>query len=579
MNPSLALATVVIDELIRHGVTDVVLAPGSRSAPFAYAVEEADRAGRIRLHVRTDERSAGYLALGMAKVSRRPVPVITTSGTAVANLHPAVLEAWHAQVPLLVLTADRPPELRGVGANQTTEQPRIFGHSTRWHHEFGTPERRLGQQAMWRSTIGRAVAESLGLPAGDCGPVHLNFPLREPLVPAGGPGEWPEPLDGRPRNEPWLALRTPVSARDTVSRGPVIAPVPRTLVLLGDLPDASQAAQLAELADAAGWPVMAEPFGDYHRGRVTPHGSLVLRATDWLAQNLPERVLIGGRVTLDRHVAALLRHPEVTVEAVTAGTSWADPGHVVRRVHEWGAIARSHTAVSSCVDRAWAASWRAAGQAVARTAGPIIEASWPSGMAVARALVHSLPDEAGVYVGPSNSARDLDLARNPNVLARGIIAVANRGLSGIDGVVSSAIGMALARPGRLNVALVGDLTLLHDLNGLTIGPREPRPDLTIVVINDDGGGIFGLLEPGADGLSASYERVFGTPTGMNLGAVVTAHGAEHRLVESADQLVALVGNGAKGIRVLEVRADRATQRGLIQELSTAVDATLRPSAL
>lgn len=569
MNPSLALATVVVDELVRHGITDVVLAPGSRSAPFAYAVERADREGRLRLHVRIDERSAGYLALGLAKVSRVPVPVFTTSGTAVANLLPAVLEAWHAQVPLLLMTADRPPELRGVGANQTTEQPRIFGHATRWFDDFGVPEHRADQQGIWRSRIGRAVAESLGLPAGDCGPVHLNFPLRAPLVPTGD-DEWPESLEGRPHGEPWLSLRTPMSGRQSVGRGPVISPVPRTLVLLGDLPEPRQAAELSELADAAGWPVMAEPFGDYHRGRVTPHGSLLLRAQEWLAENLPERVLVGGRVTLDRHVAALLRNPAVQVEAVAGGTSWADPGHVVHRVHEWGAIARSHTAVSSCVDRTWSSRWRMAGQVVARTAGPIVEASWPSGMAVARTVVHSLPAGAGLYVGPSNTARDLDLGRNPNVLARDIVAVSNRGLSGIDGVVSSAIGMALSRPGMANAALVGDLTFLHDTNGLTIGPKEPRPDLTIVVINDDGGGIFGVLEPGEGGLTDPFERVFGTPTGLDLGEIARSHGVAHQLIDTADELAELISTGAEGLRVLEVRVGRARQRALLAELSAAV---------
>lgn len=569
MNPSLALATVVVDELVRLGVTDMVLAPGSRSAPFGYAVEAADREGRLRLHVRTDERSAGFLALGLAKVTRVPVPVITTSGTAVANLHPAVLEAWHAQVPMLVMTADRPHELRGVGANQTTDQVGIFGGHTRWFHEFGTPERRAGQQGIWRSTIGRAVAESRGLPAGDAGPVHLNFPLREPLTPTPDEGEWPESLEGRPRQEPWLILRE----RATTLRGPreaVIAPVPRTLVLLGDLPVPSQAAEISELADAAGWPVMAEPFGHYHRGRVTPHGALLLRASEWVAQHRPERVLVAGRLTLDRHRAGLLRDPAITVEAITASTAWADPGHVIRRVHEWGAIASSHTAVSSCVDRAWASTWRQAGQVVARTAAPVIEASWPSGLAVAQTVVYHLPEGAGLFVGPSNVARDLDLGRNPNVLARDIVAVANRGLAGIDGVVSSAIGVALSRPGHKHVALLGDLTFLHDSNGLTIGPGEPVPDLDLVVINDDGGGIFGTLEPGQDALAGPFERVFGTPTGVDLAALCASRRVEHELIDSAQQLAERVGQPHTGLRVLEVRVDRARQRALGESLGDAV---------
>ncbi len=570
MNPSMAIATVLIDELIRQGVREIVLAPGSRSAPLAYAAEEADRSGRARLHVRVDERSAAFLALGLAKTTRMPVPVITTSGTAVANLHPAVLEASHGYVPLLVLSADRPQELRGTGANQTTDQVKLFGSTTRWFHEFGTPERRAGQQAIWRSVIGRAVAESRGLPSGDPGPVHLNVPLREPLVPTENDEPWPESLEGRPHGEAWLSLRTPVSHKASAPSGPGIAPVPQTLVLLGDVPSAKQAAQLSELADAAGWPVIAEPFGKYNRGRATAHGPLILRAEEWLERNLPERVLVGGRVTLDRYVSRLIARPEVTVEAVTALTSWADPAHVVRRVHDWDDIERSHRAVSSCVDRAWAARWRRAGSEVAIAAGEVIDRSWPSGLAVARTVAHSMPKDSGLYVGSSNAARDLDLARSPQRIAGGVVAVSNRGLAGIDGVVSSAVGMALSRPDLPAYALVGDLTFLHDANALLIGPDEPRPDLTIVVINDNGGGIFGTLEPGEERLRRPFERVFGTPTVTSIGQLCAAHQVPHELVERPDVLADRIADPGRGIRVLEVVIPRDRQRGLRDQLRRAV---------
>ncbi|WP_460599985.1 2-succinyl-5-enolpyruvyl-6-hydroxy-3-cyclohexene-1-carboxylic-acid synthase [Flexivirga lutea] len=581
VNPSAAIATVLLDELIRQGVREVVLAPGSRSAPLAYAAEAAERAGRVRLHVRVDERSAAYLALGLAKASRMPVPVITTSGTAVANLHPAVLEAAHGYVPMILLTADRPQELRGTGANQTTDQVKIFGGSTRWFHEFGTPERRAGQQAIWRSVIGRAVAESRGYPSGDPGPVHLNVPLREPLVPdalddTDTDSDWPESLAGRPHGEAWLSLRRPDSHGRGAVTGSGIAPVPRTLVLLGDLPATHQSSELAELADAAGWPIMAEPFGAYRRGRVTPNGPLLLRAHEWIDEHLPERVLIGGRVTLDRDVARLLQNPAITVEAVTPLTSWADPGHVVRRVHEWDDIERSHQAVASCVDRAWASQWRTAGQVVAAAAVPLIEASWPSGPAVARTVVHNLPAEAGMYVGSSNTARDVDLARDPREITHGVMAVGNRGLAGIDGVISSAIGFALSRAPHPAVALVGDLTFLHDTNALLIGPHEPRPDLTIVVMNDNGGGIFGTLEPGRTELSRPFERIFATPTDTNISELCAAHGIEHEYVGDPDVLAERIANPRKGIRVCEVRISRDGQRELRAELAAAAAGALAP---
>ena len=183
MNPSTAFATVVVDELIRSGVREAVLAPGSRSAPLALALAAADREGRLRLHVRIDERTAGFLAIGLIRGTGLPVPVVTTSGTAVVNLHPAVLEASHSGLPLIVLSADRPPELRGSGANQTTDQLKVFGSAVRLFHEVGTPRREVGQVAYWRSTIARAVAAAVGARTAEPGPVQLNCALAEPLVP------------------------------------------------------------------------------------------------------------------------------------------------------------------------------------------------------------------------------------------------------------------------------------------------------------------------------------------------------------------------------------------------------------
>ena len=572
VNPSTAMATVLVDELVRLGITDVVLAPGSRSAPLAYAVARADAAKKLRLHVRIDERSAGFLALGLAKISRNPVPVITTSGTAVANLHPAVLEAHHAQVPMIVMSADRPAELRDTGANQTTDQVKIFGQATRWFHEFATPAEREGQNTVWRSVIGRAVAHAVGVPTGDAGPVHLNLPFREPLTPeTSGDETWPESLEGRDRGRPWLQLRAPAS-RVAVADGPGIAPVPRTLVLMGDLPDPRMSAEIAELADAAGWPVIAEPFGDYHRGRAMPHGSLILACHDWLGEHLPERVLVAGRMTLSRDVALLLRNPEVTVEIITGSNAWADPSHVVQRVHEWATIARSHELVSACADRRWASAWRMAGHRLTQVVGPLVAESWPSGMSATSTVVQHLPADSALLVGSSNTARDLDLGRNPQQIARKVSAVGNRGLSGIDGLVSTAMGIALAH-GRPSFALMGDLTFLHDSNGLLLGPGEPRPDLTIVVINDNGGGIFGTLEQGRPEFAEHFERVFGTPTGADLEMVCQAHGVEYTRATSREHLIDLVSNPRPDVQVVEVTVDRSGERlGRRNLVAAAVEA-------
>ncbi|MEO8851145.1 MAG: 2-succinyl-5-enolpyruvyl-6-hydroxy-3-cyclohexene-1-carboxylic-acid synthase [Allobranchiibius sp.] len=565
MNPSTAFARTVVDELLRHGVSEAVLSPGSRSAPLAYALQEADRVGRLRLHVRVDERSAAFLALGLAKTTRVPVPVVVTSGTAVANLHPAVLEASHAQVPMLILSADRPPELRGTGANQTTDQVQFFGAAARWFHDFGTPDERPGQESVWRSVIVRAVAHARGFPAGDAGPVHLNVPLREPLVP--GEDQDPGVSGGRTGGAPWSVVEPAES-----TSAATIEAVPRTLAVLGDLPDAAQAAQFAELADAAGWPLIAEPFGSFHRVRVLPHGPLILQATDWVQAHRPERVLVGGRLTLDRGLARLMRDAAVGVEIVSSGSSWADPSNAARRIHPWAALDASRNAVAGCVDRDWADDWRAAGVRLATAATEVIDRSWPSGLAVARTVAHALPVGAGLFVGSSSAARYLDLGRDAAQVARGVVSVANRGLAGIDGSISTALGFALSRGDQPAVALMGDLTFAHDANGLLIGPGEPRPNLTIVVLNDDGGGIFGTLEPGSGPArssvmsEAAYERVFGTATGVSIAGLSSAHGISHEIVADPEVLRQRIADPAQGIRVLEVRLDRARQRALQEQL-------------
>lgn len=565
VNPSMSCATTLIDELIRHGVTDAVLAPGSRSAPLAYALQDADRAGLLRLHVRIDERSAGFLALGLAKASRVPVPVVVTSGTAVVNLHPAVLEASHAHVPMLILSADRPPELRGTGANQTTDQLRIFGGSTRWFHDVGVPDDRDGHDAEWRSVASRAVGHARGWLGGPAGPVHLNLPFREPLVPTGEEGgAASDAPGGRPDGAPWVAMTGPVPAATSTIRA-----VPRTLAVLGDVPDPRAAAQFAGLADSAGWPLLAEPFGLFHRVRVLPHGPLLLHAQDWVREHRPERVLVGGRPTLDRGLARLLRDPAVRVELVSPDSLWADPSHSVSRVHDWAALDASHDSVASTVDREWAALWRAAGATLSQAAGDVIEGAWPNGFAVARRVVHAVPAGSGLFVGSSSTVRYLDLGRDSAKVARDVVSVANRGLAGIDGSISTAVGFALSRGDRPAYALMGDLTFVHDVNGLAIGPGEPRPNLTIVVFNDDGGGIFGTLEPGAArgaGVDSAYERVFGTPTGVSVAGLCTAYGVPHELIDDPDVLSHRIGASTKGIRVIEVRLDRSRQRDFQERL-------------
>ncbi|MEU0569192.1 2-succinyl-5-enolpyruvyl-6-hydroxy-3-cyclohexene-1-carboxylic-acid synthase [Nonomuraea sp. NPDC005983] len=543
MNPATALATVLVDELVRCGLTDVVISPGSRSAPLALAVHAESR---VRMHVRIDERSASYLAVGLAKRSERPVALICSSGTATANFHPAVVEASESGVPLLVLTADRPPELRGTGANQTIDQMAIYGSAARWFAEVGVPEDRPGQVAYWRSLACRAYQRAAGLDGP--GPVHLNLAFREPLIPDGDTS-WCESLDGD-ANGPWVRTR--------VAPPPIalhIPPTRRGVLVVGD--GASNVRRYIAAAGMAGWPVLSEPNGG---GRYGDHAistyHYLLGTPEFADAYRPDVVVTLGRPGLSRPLLSWLRRAEEHIVVSTDLARWPDP-------------TRSATQVAQAVeipvasgDDSWLHAWRQADQAARAALDAVLDASGTSEPRLARDLVDALPNGALLFCGSSMPIRDLDQAMRPR---RGIRLLANRGASGIDGLVSTAMGAALAHNGP-SYALLGDLSFLHDQNGLILGPREPRPDLCLVVVNNDGGGIFSLL-PQA-GLRDPFERVFGTPHGVDLGYAVAATGTPYALVEDLSDLPKSMRG--EGPRVVEVRTDR--------EANVAVHARLRDAA-
>jgi 2-succinyl-5-enolpyruvyl-6-hydroxy-3-cyclohexene-1-carboxylate synthase len=537
VNPSTALARVLVDELVRGGVREAVLAPGSRSAPLALALHAADAAGRLRLHVRIDERSAAFLALGLAKASGVPVPAVTTSGTAVLNLHPAVAEASEAGVPLLLLTADRPPELRGTGANQTVDQVKAFGSSVRWFVEVGVPTPRAGEVGYWRSLACKALAAATH----DPGPVHLNVALREPLLPDGDDA-WLEPLDGRADRQPWTAVVTAPAGQRPVDDLPA-----RTVVVLGDGGDAAGAQQLAA---ARGWPVVAEPSsGAAPSAEVLAVPDLVLGAQ---ALPPPDRVLVVGRPTLSRAVGRLVAGAPADV--VAGSGRWPDPARTAGR-----ALPAVPAPAGGQVDAGWLPAWLEAGERALSAAERVLDGAGLCEPLVARTVLDAARGST-VLAGSSTPVRDLFLW-GPRDRVR---VLANRGAAGIDGTVSTAVGVALA--GGPTYALLGDLTFLHDANGLVLGPDEPLPDLTIVVTNNDGGGIFGLLEQtGAPG----YERVFGTPHGVDLAALCGATGTPYERAEGELRL-----DPPDGLRVVEVRTDRAGAVALTERLREAATEAL-----
>lgn len=585
--PSTTLAAVAVDELIRCGVTDAVLCPGSRSAPLAYALAAADEQGRLRLHVRVDERVAAFVALGMAKATGRVVPVVTTSGTAVANLHPAVLEADAAAVPLLVLSADRPPELRGTGANQTADQVKLFGAAVRWWHELGTSydagPALAPQAAAWRTAVDRAVAAALGRGGARGGPVHLNVPLRDPLAP--DPTVAVEVPAGRPGGGPWTSVSAPAGVRESEP----LDVEPRTLVVLGDLAGAFGAAPpgagltdayraVLAWADRSAYPVLAEPFGprDASGPRALPHGRLLARAPELLPDLAPRRIVVAGRLTLSRPMAALLRRTDTEIVVAAGGGRWADPSHVAHRVVDLATLV-GEGAAGGHPDEAWVRAWLRAAEAVAGAVAPALARDFPAGPAVATAVLAALPTGSRLFLGSSAVPRDVEVARS----ADGADVWASRGLAGIDGCLSTAVGLALAAPRVPTYALVGDLTFLHDANALMIGPDEPAPDLTVVVVNDDGGSIFGTLEYGdparlaRDGARRGLRRVFTTPTGTDLAARCAAHGVPHTVAGSAHALAESLARSPSGLRVVEVDARGVDRRGSEATLNRLAEAALR----
>jgi 2-succinyl-5-enolpyruvyl-6-hydroxy-3-cyclohexene-1-carboxylate synthase len=612
MNPSTAFGTVFVDELIRCGVREAVLAPGSRSTPLALAL--FDRASGDppgpRLHVRIDERSAAFLALGLAKASRRPSVVICTSGTAAAHFHAAVIEADEAGVPLIVLTADRPPELRGTGASQTIDQLKLYGGAVRWFSEAGVAERRPGMVHYWRSLACRAWGMASGQAGGFPGPVHINISFRDPLVPgaadAGGDGEWPEPLSGRPGGAPWTSFGDPgpwpgvgsaaAGAAGVGSAGAAAGSAAdgagaadgaalqldwaeRGVVLCGD--GDYDSAPLLALAETAGWPVLAEPSSNARRGpnALSAYGYL-LDSPKFVAEHRPDIIVSAGHPGLSRGQISFLRGSPGPVPARHVVLAQG-PGH-------WADTARTATDVAARVSlsrpgnvkgspsgggSAWLAGWLQADAAARRAADTILDAEeTPTEPRLARDLAAALPDGGLLWAGSSMPIRDLDQQMAPRA---GLRVLSSRGTSGIDGLVSSAIGAALAYQsggGGLAVALLGDLAFVHDSAGLMIGPAEPRPDLCIVVVNNDGGGIFSTLEQAA--FPEPFERLFGTPHGTDLGLLAAAAGVPHMRVEQASALPAALRG--TGLRVVEVRTDRTAGARLRERLRDVCAAAAAP---
>lgn len=512
MNPSTEQARALVEGLLRTGIDTVVVAPGSRNGPLSIALAQAAHAGKVHLHVRVDERSASFLALGMAKRLGQPTAVVCTSGTATAHFHAAAYEATEMGVPLLLLTADRPPLVRHRGANQSIDQREMFGPAVVKSIDCALAEQQPATH--WRAVISDAVAAARGNASTAPGAVHINLPFAEPLVPGDGDTSWVQQL---PDVVPPRAS-TDV-ARATWSKvWPQGGETPRGVVITSD---PSHAADVVALAEALQWPVLAEPGSGARCGNTA-----ILRYLDLLERPelAPDVVLTVGRFGLSRSVASFVRNAP---RHISVGRRTLDPlltiDEQIARLPDVGKLKPTSPA--------WLSAWKSADVQAQR------HALTRQQLLVATVLEAAAPGDL-VWYGPSSVIRDAE--RAAPAFDDIVTSYMNRGANGIDGVVSSAIGAALAHQ-RLKhdahaLVLLGDLTLLHDINGFLLPQGPAAPNITFVVIDSNGGRIFKRLEQGAAEYAPVFDTVYGTPHDRDLVAILSAYGVNASRLKTAVEL-------------------------------------------
>ncbi len=533
----------LVDELVARGVRHAVVAPGSRSTPMALALTDRPE---LAVHVVHDERAAAFTALGLG-LGGVPAVVLCTSGTAAANLHPAVVEAGLSDVPMIVLTADRPPELRDVGAAQTIDQTHLFGRSVRWFHDPGVPD--PAAAAAWRSLGARAVAAAAD------GPVHLNLPFREPLV--GTPGPLPAAGPVVARRRP-LGDECPDDVVELLRHG-------RGLVLAGGGGAVGRDA-VAAFAASTGWPVLADPTSRARDvdGAVGAFDA-ILRHGGAAADLRPDVVVRTGRPAASRVLGEWVTASGALLVQV-GGPGVIDPDHRVVATMAPAAMGVLAARLGPIGDDGFRSAWIRAGQLADAAIGGVLGAEAPlSEPAVARTIAVALPADAELVVASSMPVRDLEWYGGPAARAH-----ANRGANGIDGVVSTALGVALR--GAPTVVVVGDVAFVHDGGALTALAGRPGADLRIVVVDNDGGGIFSFLPQATVLDGARFEQLYGTPHGTDVVALARAHGIDAATVRTAVELAARVT--APGPSVTRVATDRADNVRVHATLNAAVAAAL-----
>ena len=577
---NLRAAETLVHGLAAAGLRHAVVCPGSRSTPLAVALHWHPD---IRVWMHVDERSAAYFGLGIARRTGDAAALLCSSGTAAANFLPAVVEANLSHVPLVILTADRPPELRDVGAAQTIDQVRLYGGNVRWFVDLPLPDPDPLCLRHAATTAARAMSVAHAVPKG---PVHLNVPFREPLLPAGPLSPLVEPMPAAVQATAPASLGAP----DPVVRdvADAMARRRRGIIVCGPQPDRGLADAVAELAAKTSWPILADPLsqvrcGPHDRSRVIDAYDAFLRNADIADQLRPDFVVRLGAIPTSKPLNGFLdRLGDVPTILASGSDRWLDPwfrGTVVVT----GDPARTTAAIADALEKpadpggGWLAQWRdanaaaRAGIACALSGGDRFEGD------VFRDLARVLPDGATLVVGSSMPVRDLDTFL-PSA-GRDWTVVANRGANGIDGVVSTALGAAAAANGP-TLLVVGDLSFFHDMNGL-LAAKLHAIDITILVVNNDGGGIFSFLPQAASLNDATFEHLFGTPIGLEFRHVARLYDASHALPADPRELAATLTRtlSAKGLHIVEYRTDRRMNVEQHRACWRAVDAALRQEAI
>jgi 2-succinyl-5-enolpyruvyl-6-hydroxy-3-cyclohexene-1-carboxylate synthase len=516
-----SLARVIVRQIIEAGITDVVISPGSRNAPLSFAFFAASQKGLIKLHSRIDERTAAFFALGLAKASGRAVPIVCTSGTAVANYHPAVLEAHHTNTPLLVLTADRPARLRKTGANQTTEQARIFGKSVRYFADIS----------------GAVFPMELPLYSLANGPVHLNIQFEEPLA-ADSDSSWLDEITVAPRTI--KSTKTPSSLKVKSERG---------VLVVGHDRGGFTVEEVNAFADQLGWPLVSED--PLSLKNAISHASLFLGSTAISKELTPKTVIVIGRTTLSRSINTFIAAADKQI-VIDSRIATVDTDRYADK-----RFTQIPTLESNSADQEWLEKWKKFSE---RTSNELEKVTQWSEPVLARTVASHIKNGTTLFVSSSRPVRDIEAFATAR---SGIETFANRGLAGIDGNISTAMGIATARTST--IAVLGDLSFLHDLTGLIHGDK---PNLLILVVDNNGGGIFSTLaHRGSDG----FESIFGTPHNLDLSAIATALNIKTSSIKSVSQLEKELSQPIEGIRVVVAQMpDRESNADLLKQVHSSL---------